>query len=169
MVGTADLVMIVAIVLFVITGIRLGLVHTVGSLVGIVAGAFVATHYGAAISAWSARALNFDLQQLGKWVMFLIIFLVVSRLVGFGIWMLEKSFGIFLRMPFLNSLNRMLGGVLGFFEGALVVGIAVQYAKYLPVPELGAALAASKLSSYFVGVAHVLWPLIPEAIKTIAS
>ncbi len=161
--------MLVAVALFVITGIRLGLVHAIGSLVGIVAGAFVATNYGAAISVWSARVLHFDLQQLGKWVMFLIIFLVVSRLVGFGIWMLEKSFGIFLRLPFLNSLNRLLGGVLGFFEGALVIGMAVQYAKYLPVPELSTALGTSKLSTYFVGVAHLLWPLIPEAIKSITA
>lgn len=169
MLGMADIVMLVVAALFVVTGIRLGLVHTIGSLIGIIAGAYVSTHHGAAIAAWSARVLHFDMQQLGKWVMFLIIFLVVSRLVGLGVWMLEKSFGIFLRLPYLNSLNRLLGGVLGFFEGALVIGMAVQYAKYLPVPELGNALAASKLSSYFVGVAHVLWPLIPEAIKSIAA
>lgn len=160
-----DIVLLVVATGFVLFGIRFGFIHTVGSLVGVVAGAFVATHYGAPLAAWFARLTNFDIQQLGKWVVFLIIFFVVGRLVGFLFWLVDKSLNVLLRLPFLNSINHLLGGILGFFEGSFIIGLSLFYGKQLPVAQIVKLISESKLAEYFISISKVLLPLVPEAVK----
>lgn len=164
-ISSLDVVLLVVVAGFVLSGIRFGLIHTLGSLVGVVAGAFVATHYGTPLALWFAKLTNFDIQQLGKWVVFLIIFFVVGRLVGFLFWLVDKSLNVLLHLPFLSSINHLLGGILGFFEGSFIVGLSLYYGRQLPVAQITKLISESKLAEYFIGISKVLLPLVPEAVK----
>lgn len=160
-----DIGLIIYMLLHTLSGIKRGLIHVVGSLVGMVIGAYVALHYSAAIAKWFAGIAHFDIQQLGKWVTFLIVFIVISQIVGFLFWIAERAFGFLVRLPFISSINHMLGGILAFFEGAFILGLALYYAKYLPVPELDHAIALSKFAPWFIKISQIFLPLIPDAIK----
>lgn len=165
--STFDIVLIVIVAGFILSGIRFGLIHTLGSLIGVAVGAFVATHYGTQIATWLAKIIHFDITQMGKWVTFFIIFFIVARLVGFIFWIAEKMLDIITKLPFISSVNHVLGGVLGFFEGALVVGLSLYYGRQLPVEQITKLIDASKLSGYFISISKVLLPLVPEALKQV--
>lgn len=165
-----DIVMLVILASFVFTGFRFGFIHALGSLVGVAFGAFIATHYSDAVAVWLAKHIGgFDIRALGIWVSFFLVFFIVSRLVGILFWFVEKSLGILVHMPFIAPMNSLLGGIIGFFEGTLVIGLALTYAKYLPVPQFVAAVKASQLAPWFIKVAHLLIPFLPEALRKAMS
>lgn len=163
--GALDVVLLAYIIVHTVSGIKRGLIHVLGSLVGMIVGAYVALHFATNIAQWFARVSGFDIQQLGNWVTFLVVFVVISQLVGFLFWLAERSFGFLVHLPGISSINHILGGVLAFFEGAFIVGLALYYAKYLPVPQLAHAIEFSKLAPWFIKTSQVFLPLIPEAIK----
>ncbi len=160
-----DVGLIIYMLIHTLTGIKRGLIHVIGSLVGMIAGAYIALHYSLDIAKWFAEVSGFDIQQLGRWVMFLIVFIVISQIIGFLFWIAERAFGFLVHLPFISSINRLLGGVLAFFEGAFIVGLALYYAKYLPVLELANAISLSKFAPWFIKISQIFLPLIPDAIK----
>ncbi len=160
-----DVGLLIYMLVHTLSGIKRGLIHVIGSLIGMIAGAFVALHYSLDIAQWFAKVSGFDIQQLGKWVMFLVVFVVTSQLIGFLFWLGERALGFMVHLPFISSINHILGGLLAFFEGAFFVGIALYYAKFLPVPGLDAAMKLSKLTPWFVKISQIFLPLIPDAIK----
>ncbi|MCX6781069.1 MAG: CvpA family protein [Candidatus Magasanikbacteria bacterium] len=129
------------------------------------AGAYVAFNYSAQVAAWLAKISGFDIQQLGKWVTFLVVFIIISQGVGFAFWLFEHTTGILFNLPFISSMNHLLGGLLAFFEGAFFLGLALYYAKYLPVPQLMTVITASKLAPWFLKISQIFLPLIPVGIK----
>lgn len=83
---------------------------------------------------------------------------------------MDKILSIFTRLPFISSLNRLLGLVFGLFEGALVIGIIFYFIARFPVGEQFMAwTSASIVVPYTVKIAGVLWPILPDAIKALQS
>ena len=163
-----DVVLLLLLASFVISGFKFGFVHALGSLVGVAVGAYIASHYSDQIAIWIAQHVGgFDIRELGKWVSFLLIFFVTTRIAGLLFWFVEKTFGVLIHLPFLHSFNSLLGGVIGFFEGALVIGLSLTYAKFLPVPQFAAAVKASQIAPWFIKVSHLLIPLLPEALRKV--
>ena len=103
-------------------------------------------------------------------VVFIVAFILINRLVGLIFWLINKVLGIFTKLPFVNSANRLLGLVFGILEGALVLGIALFYISRFPLGDkFMNALSASKIAPYLDSLISVLKPFIPEAIKVIKS
>jgi len=160
-----DIGLLIYMLIHTLSGIKRGLIHVLGSLIGMIVGAYIALHYSLDIAKWFAKVSGFDIQQLGKWVMFLVVFIVISQLIGFLFWLGERAFGFMVRLPFISSINHLLGGLLAFFEGAFLIGLALYYAKFLPVPGLDAAMAVSKFTPWFIKISQIFLPLVPEFIK----
>ena len=165
--SAVDLVLLAYLFIHTLTGLKRGLIHVVGSLIGMFFGAYIALNHSSALVAWFAKISGFNIEQLGKWVTFLIIFVVSSQLVGLLFWIAERSLGFLVRLPGIYSINHILGGILAFFEDAFIVGLAIYYAKYLPVPQLSHAITASKFAPWFVKTSQIFLPLIPDAIKKV--
>ncbi len=164
-----DLILIALLASFVFSGFRLGFIHALGSLIGVALGAYIATHYTTQIALWVASHSGVDIRAFGKWVTFFLIFFIVGRLVGIIFWFVERSVGLLVHLPFLHSINATLGGIVSFFEGALIIGLTISYAKYLPVPQVSALFAASKLAPWFIKMANILLPLVPEALRKVMT
>lgn len=160
-----DIGLLIYMLIHTLSGIKRGLIHVLGSLIGMIVGAYIALHYSLDIAKWFAKVSGFDIQQLGKWVMFLVVFIVISQLIGFLFWLGERAFGFMVRLPFISSINHLLGGLLAFFEGAFLIGLALYYAKFLPVPGLDAGMAVSKFTPWFIKISQIFLPLVPEFIK----
>ncbi len=160
MFGLLDLILILAVFGFVLFGLWFGVVHTLGALVGTVAAAVIAGQYYTLAPGGDA----------GKVIGFILIFIVVNRLIGFIFYLVDRAFHFLTILPFLKSINRLAGGVLGLIEGLLVVGTALIVAsKFNLGPWFTDAFTKSVVAPSIVAFAAVLLPLLPEALKKIQS
>ncbi|MEW6610932.1 MAG: CvpA family protein [Patescibacteria group bacterium] len=164
-----DLILVLIIFFFTSTGFWCGLIHALGALVGTIAGVLVAGHY---FETFSVKLLGLAMGNSGvaKVVAFILIFLVVSRLVGFVFWIINKMFNVIAKIPVLKSFNHIGGGILGFAEGVVVTGIALVMAgKYITTGWFVDAVAASQVAQWLLKYGQILVPLLPTSVKDIRS
>lgn len=164
-----DFFLLLIIAGFALFGFWFGFVHTLGSLAGTVLGAFLASRYyeviaGAVIdvTGWESNAV--------RMVVFVLVFLVINRLVGFAFWLMDRILSIVTRLPFIRSLDRLLGILLGAAEGAITLGLIIFFVERFPVSYIVMQqLAISEVAPYLSAAAYVLWPLLPDALRLLQS
>jgi len=160
MISLADVIIIIAVFGFAFAGFFFGLIHTLGSVVGTIAGFIIASKYSAIVAGWLAGI--FGPSGAVKVATFILIFLIASRLVGFIFWIVQKIFDVISLVPFLKSLNRLLGAALGVAEGIIVTGAALSYASTV-IPEWILSLAGtSQFSGYLISAFNAVFGFIPS-------
>lgn len=155
-----DLALLIIVVIFVIFGLYFGLIHTLGSLVGAliaVVGAGYALGY---VMDWLSAFIS--ISPTLTVIVFLILFLIISRLVGFVFYLIEGTIGIIAKLPFISSLDHLLGGILGFIEGVVVTGVLIHVAlTYLPSSTFTGALNVSTIGGWVSGLTSFLIAWLP--------
>lgn len=161
-----DVLLIVIVGLFVLFGLFFGLVHTLGSLVGTILGIVISTRL--IDPAFDRLGFLFGGGGASKVILFIIIFLLVSRLIGLLFWVVEKMLGVFSVIPFAKSINRLLGALFGFVEGVIVVGVVLFFAmQYLPDDAVRAALEQSAVADFLIAAMAALQVLFPESVRVL--
>ncbi|HLD35028.1 MAG TPA: CvpA family protein [Patescibacteria group bacterium] len=164
-----DLILACVIGGFVLFGLWFGIVATLGSLVGTVFGVFLASRWYALPAAWLINTTGWN-ANFSNVLVFIILYLIINRLIGFIFYIIDKSFSIITHLPFINSLNHLLGGIFGFFEGVVALGIAFYFVSRFPLsPDFMAQASASRIAAFCVSIASLLWPLVPEAIRALQN
>ena len=145
---TVDIVFGLLLIGFFIGGYRKGLVVAFGQLLGVLIGFTIARHS----SAWLG-----DL--IGKWfhanagiahiIAFVLIFLLVDRLFGLVIGLIDRVVKILSIIPFLSTINGLLGSILGLLEGVVLLGSSVYLIKSLYLhPTLVAWVTQSRVAPF---------------------
>lgn len=164
-----DIVLLIIIGGFALFGLWFGFVHTLGSLVGTVLGIYLASRFYEPFSTWIIHFTGWG-ANFSRIIMFTIAFIVINRLVGFGFWILDKVFGLVTHLPFIRSIDRMFGLVFGVIEGTITVGFVIFFIERYPLsPSFMEKLSVSIVAPFAVGVATILWPLLPQALKILKS
>jgi membrane protein required for colicin V production len=164
-----DLILLLILGGFVLYGLWFGLINTLGVLVGTIAGAFLAARWYDPVSSWAGFLFGGH-TNLAKVVCFLILFIIINRLVGLVFWLIDKIFSFFKIIPFLSTINRLLGAVFGFLEGVLVLGLTLFVAERYPLGDWFInSLADSKVAHYLIAVGKILMPLLPEVLRQLKS
>jgi membrane protein required for colicin V production len=165
-----DGVLLVILCGFIFYGLFFGLVRTLGSLFGLVIGAWVASHFYLQVYSWVSN-LFFGYTSLGKVTVFVITFLIIDRLVGFAFSLLDSAFTAISIIPFVKTINRLAGAVFGFIEGGLILGLILYItSKYAILTSLvGKVIVGSKIAPYLVKFVNILTPLFPEMLKKLQS
>ncbi|MBI5621759.1 CvpA family protein [Candidatus Falkowbacteria bacterium] len=159
-----DLILVIILGGFVMFGFWFGFIHTLGSLLGIVAGAFVAGHYYQGLASWGSFIWGGG--DLGYVIAFMIILIFVNRIVGLLFYVVDRIFEFLTIIPFLKTIDRLAGALLGFLEGAFTLGLVLFFLSRYPVNEwLSGQLVASTIAPWLVGMAQVLAPLLPEILR----
>ena len=162
--GFIDVILIVIIGAFVFFGLFFGLVHTLGSLLGTIVGIIFASRL--VDPTFETFGFLFGGGTAAKIILFVLIFFIITRLVGIVFWMLGKVFNVLMWIPFARSLDRLLGGVFGFLEGIIVVGVVLFYAmQVLPDDTLRTTLETSAVADYLVTTMSILQVFFPEAAQ----
>ena len=162
--GFIDIVLIVLIGAFVLFGLFFGLFHTLGSLAGTVAGIIFASRL--IDPAFATFGFLFGGGTVAKVILFFLIFFLINRLIGLGFWFLSKFFSFFSWIPFLRSFNRLFGGLFGFLEGVVVVGVVLFYAmQVLPEDTLRNALETSRVADFLITTMGIMQVFFPEAAR----
>jgi len=162
-----DLFAIILIGGFVTSGLYFGLIHTLGSLVGTVISIVITSRLFVPI----AEQLNFlfggnDL--VAKIIVFTILFIVISRLVGLVFWILDKTVGVIFKLPFISTISKLAGGILGFIEGVFVVGAILYVLVRLGFEgSFMETIEASFMVKYLLGVVEVFAVLFPVWLSQI--
>ena len=162
-----DIILLIILGGFVLYGLWFGLIHSIGVLVGTIAGAYFAARWYDPVASW--REFYFGGHaNLARVICFLLIFALVDRLVGLLFWLVDKVFSILKIIPFLGLANRLLGAALGFAEGVLVLGLTLYVAERYPLGDwFTTSLADSKVAHYLIDVGSILTPFLPEVLKQI--
>lgn len=164
-----DLSLIIIIGGFALFGLWFGFVHTLGSLAGTLVGAYVASRYYEPMAQWLIHITGWQ-GNTARVVMFILAFIVISRLVGFAFWLVDRLLQVITRLPFISSINHLLGGVLGFFEGLLTIGLAIYFIERVPLsPDFMQMVANSKVAAQASRTANVFIPLLPDALNLLKS
>lgn len=149
-------------------GLWFGIIHTLGALIGTIAGAYVAGHYFAGI-AWLVHDKIGGSLPILKVVSFILIFTLVNRLIGFGFYLVEKLFNVISIIPFLKTINRLAGAVLGLVEGVLVLGLVLHVSGAVPLASwfMEKIIGPSEVAQFLIRIARILVPLLPEALRVL--
>jgi len=164
-----DIILLITLSGFVFYGLFFGLIRTLGSIIGILTGAFLASHLYLPVSAW-AESLFFGFDNLGKIVVFFLLFTLTNRLISFGFYLLNKAFDLISIIPFLKTINRITGAILGFVQGGLVLGLLIYVAiRYIQIDWFMNIISASKVAPFLLKFVKVLLPLLSKALKSLEA
>lgn len=164
-----DVILLIGLGGFVLYGLWFGIIHSLGVLVGTIVGAYLAGQYYNAAAVWAQGHVG---GSLAVWnvVMFLIVFTLGNRLIGFVFWLIERVFNVLTVIPFLKTINRLAGAILGLVEGVLVLGLTLYVAERYP---LGAwflkFFPPSQVAQELMRIANILVPLLPEALQALKT
>lgn len=165
-----DIALVVVMAVFIFNGLAKGLIRLLGSFVGLIVGAFVASRFYLQFYEWAQSLFN-GRENLGKVIAFIVVFIVVTRIVSWVFVLLEKAFNVISIIPFTKLINRLLGAALGFLEGALFVGLILFVAsRYAWIGSLfGDNLVSSQLAPFFLRIVKIVLPVLPAALKALQS
>jgi uncharacterized membrane protein required for colicin V production len=164
-----DIILIVLLGGFILYGLFFGLIHAAGGLVGVFAGVLLATRFFEPLGELAAP-IFWGNENLAKIICFVILFILINRVVGFIFYLLGRAFDFLKIIPFLKSINSILGGILGFVEGAFLLGGILYVAARYPVIEfINKGMVDSSVARYLVVIFDYISPLLPQALRQLQA
>ena len=163
-----DIIILIIVLGFVFYGLFFGLVRTFGSLVGVIVGFWLAWTYWLPVYGW-LKNLFFGYENFGKVITFIILFTVANRLIGFIFALIDRAIDLLSIIPFLKTINRLAGAVLGFIEAGIVLGLVFILVANYTTPDswLISIINQSKFTPYLIKFAKIFTPLLPELINQV--
>jgi uncharacterized membrane protein required for colicin V production len=114
-----EIVLLVILLIAAGRGWRQGLVDSFGEL----AGAILAFIVARAVSPWFGTGM-------GRFIAFVIVALIVAKLVGMAFHIVAKMLKIITNLPLIHLVNNILGAILGFLSGVVLVGATTYIVLY---------------------------------------
>lgn len=154
-----NIILVLALIGFVGSGLKDGLIYALGRIVGAVVGFLVAK------AIYIQLAVIFSpFMPLGwaKVIAFLIIFMLVVRVMGWIFKSLDKTFNFIAIIPFMKSINHVLGAFLGLLEGVLVIGGLIWIIKtFNLIPTAMVYVNGSSVATWiYTAFTKILWILL---------
>ncbi len=116
-----DIVLILIIAIFGVSGFRSGAIRTIGSVIGFIAGLTIANQYYADVAAWIAPHVGGQV-LLVKVIAYPLMVFIISKVIGIIVWVMGKIFGF---IPLLGTFNVVIGAFIGVLEASLVLGLVL--------------------------------------------
>ncbi len=160
-----DILLLISAFGFVWGGFWTGLIQTIGGIVGLFVGQFIASRFyeqfaGAVQPVFGGNPIA------SKVFAFILIFLLVTRLVGVAFWLVNKVFHMIAIVPGMKLVNKLGGAALGLLEASLFIGISLQFLSRLPISTgLAETIKNSAIATYFLNISGWLVPLFPKILK----
>jgi len=145
-------------------GLKSGFLSSLGSLIGLVIAALLASRFYPDVANW------FGGSNMAQVISFIALFVVSSKLIGLIFWLLGKAFQIITVLPFVSSIDKVLGLVLGLAEGILIMALIVYFINKYPFNDwLNMEMKGSVVAPVLISISQIFLPLLPEAVKKIKS
>lgn len=135
---------------FVLQGLGRGFVVSLTSLAGMVA-TFLIVLWAHPILVRLLEAIGASVSIVVQLILFFVAFLIIGRLLGSVVKIINNAFRVIKAIPFTKSIDRLLGGAFGLLEGILLVVLLTGI--LLSIPDLPQALQSVVDASWMVRVA----------------
>ena len=161
-----DVVILIILTGFIVSGFIKGLIRSVGSLVAVIAGVWAALYFSPVLYEWLSK-LFFGNINMGKIVCFMIVYIIVNRLINFGFSVLNTTYNFISFIPFLRTINRVGGALFAFVEGGLVLGLLLYAAMNFPFLKdvLTGWAKHSQVAPFLISYSKFFLPILPSILK----
>ena len=164
-----DIIIVCIVGGFALFGFLFGFFHTLGSLLGTIVGTYLGARYYEPMAGWLSHITGWE-GNTTRVIMFTLAFFIINRLVGFVFYFIDKILHVATHLPFVKSINRLLGLILGLAEGAISVGLVLFFIERFPISQaLIEKISLSHIAPYLSGLAGKLWPLLPQAMQFVQT
>ncbi len=155
--NVVDIVIVLLLVLSAIQGFRTGLIQSIASLVGLIAGIAIASwNYARFIGRLEPILRSEALSAAVSFALIALLVMIAAGLIGMVIKKVVHGVG-------LGGLDRLAGLVFGLLRGALLVTLCVvTLAAFFPDSRW---LGDAQLARYFLGSAHLTTHITPSELK----
>ncbi|EKD47572.1 MAG: hypothetical protein ACD_66C00001G0002 [uncultured bacterium] len=120
----ADLALLIIAGIFIISGLYHGFIRTVGGLIGLIGGIFAAIF----IVQWIEGFWTISDRPILQVILFFVIMAIASQLIAWIFELLDRAYKLLTIIPFVESINKLLGGILGAIEAFVVLSGIIYYA-----------------------------------------
>ena len=158
-----DIIILIILAGFIFYGLFFGLIRTVGSLVGLAAGLWLSVIFYLTVFGW-VKNLFFGHELAGKIIVFIVLFTLINRLIGFIFALADRTFDLLSVIPFLKTINRLAGAALGFIEGGLVSGLVL---LFISQTVFSGWLNVSKIAPFLISFTKAVTPLLPGLLERV--
>jgi membrane protein required for colicin V production len=160
-----EIIILIIIGYYTLAGFKSGFIRTIGGFFGLLIGIFFASRYFEVIAP-SWQWIFFNNLLLAKVIIFLFLFIIVEKLFKLATYALDRIFNLLRFIPFTKLINRIAGGVFGFLEGALIVGLFIYTLVRFPFSQsLLTAVDKSVFARQLLKFVEILTPLLPDALE----
>lgn len=165
-----DISLLVILAGFVLNGLFKGLIRLLGHVVGLIVGAYIASHFYLLLFDWCKNIFNGH-DAIGKTISFIVLFVVVTRLMDLVFKLIEKLFNFIAIIPGSKYLNNLAGAALGFIEGSLFLGLIIfVVSRYALIGNFfGKELTGSFMAPFLLKIVNIILPILPDALKALKS
>ncbi len=151
-----DIILLIILFGFLLFGFWFSLLHTAGGVIGTILGVWVASKYYLLITAPIISLLP-NSAGLINILIFFIIMIVASRVIGLIFYLFGRLFHFPPEAPFLNFILRLGGMLLGVVEGALILGVTLYFAKNIETTGVMVKyIATSEIAGRLINFADLL-------------
>ena len=164
-----DIIILILLFGFFIRGWQSGLIRMLAGLIGILAGIIVAGNFYPFAAEWLMELSFFEQREnLSNIISMVIIFLAVNGLIGVGAYLIDRFFHVFSFIPFLKTINKLGGAIVGLLAGAFIFGFLISMFDKFPFADfITQYLQQSQVVPYLIVVTELIMPLWPQAINQI--
>lgn len=163
-----DLILILILFGFVWFGFWYGFIYGVGGIFGIIFGALLASRWYGVVAEKLLFLFGGNL-NLARIICFIVLFVIIWRLIHLIFKLLDRIVNFLTFIPFLKTINRFAGAILGFLEGAVILGLILFFISRFPIGRLAELIANSNTAQFFIRIAKIIWPLLPLTLKQIKN
>ncbi len=159
-----DFILLSLILAGAILGLRRGFILSAGKIVAMLIGIVVAGKY------FLLAGQMFGATNMANFFAFLVIYFIVSKLIGIFFWLLGKILQIVMLLPFLHTINKFMGFVLGLVESIMILSVLTFFYSRFPFnPWVLGQARDSILCSIFLKISKIVMPLLPDVLATLKS
>ncbi|MBU0646145.1 CvpA family protein [Patescibacteria group bacterium] len=160
-----DIILLLIVAGFLFLGLAMGFASMVGSILGTIIGLLAASTFSPAVYDAYGHLLGGG--SFAQIAVFVILFVLTSKIIGVVLWFLSKIFNIFAWIPLAGLFDRLLGGLLGLIESGIVIGGILYFATTHISPEiLLPILESSAISKLLIATASAVSVFGPDTVDT---
>lgn len=155
-----DVILVLWLISSAISGLRMGLVYKLGTLVGLIAGLWISSRYTPSVATWLGGGVFASISA------FFLLLSITTKIFGLLAWSADTLFSIVRIIPFVTTVNRVLGAALSVVISALFLSASLYVLQALPIStSLDTTIEESGVSKGLLKLTVFYKPLLSEKLE----
>ena len=172
-----DIILALILVFFFTLGFVYGFIHALGLIAGVVVGLWAANEYFEVVAAWASSTIPFIgtfswfSESVVQVISFVVVGVIVFKLVALAFEGIDKLLRMLYVIPFMKSINRLLGAIIGLGEAMLMLSLFFHFIQKVDfLREISMRYTeGSVIAGYLLRVGETIAPILPNAFNAVKN